>query len=76
MNFISKLFSIFKNRINEVENDFDLDIKDFNSTIEFWKFISKDCNWYIKYSPYRVKDIEKIIFELEPLIIEETNNLY
>ena len=75
MNFISKLFSIIKNQNKEVKNDFDIDIEDFNSTIEFWKFLTKESNWYIKYSPHKVKNIEKIISELEPLIIEETNNL-
>ena len=75
MNFISKLFSIIKNQNKEVKNDFDINIEDFNSTIEFWKFLTKENKWYIKYSPHKVKNIEKIISELEPLIVEETNTL-
>ena len=58
-----------------VASDFDLDIKEFNSAYDFWEFITKKDKWYLKYSPYRIKNIDTRISELEPLIIDETNRL-
>lgn len=71
MNIFSKIFG----KIQFEKNDFDLDIKKFNSINEFWEHILKSENWYIKYSPYRIKNIDKYISELEPLIIQSTNEL-
>lgn len=75
MNFISKLFGLNKNSDKLEDADFDLDIMDFNSSNEFWKFITKENKWYLKYSPYRIKNIGTLISELEPLIIDSTNEL-
>lgn len=75
MNFISKLFGLNKKLNKGVDVDFDIDIKDFNSSNEFWEFITKEDKWYLRYSPYRIKNIDTRISELEPLIIAKTNEL-
>jgi len=75
MNFISKLFGLNKKLDKGNESEFDLDVKDFISNNEFWEFITKKNKWYLKYSPYRIKNIDARISELEPLIISKTNEL-
>ena len=75
MNFICKLFGLNKKLDKQIDNEFDLDIKNFSSTKEFWESISKDDKWYLKYSPHRIKNIDSYISELEPLIISKTNEL-
>ena len=52
-----------------------VDIEKFETINDFWKFITKENKWYLAYSPYDIKNIEKHISELEPLIIESTNHL-
>ncbi|WP_179007391.1 hypothetical protein [Winogradskyella forsetii] len=73
MNFITKLFGL--NKKEKSEKDFDLNIKNFDSINSFWEFISEQDKWYLKYSPYRIKNIDKHLSELEPLIIQSTNQL-
>ena len=69
MGFLNKILRI-KNKI-----EYDLDVKDFKSVQSFWEFITSKDKWYTKYSPYKIKNINKIISELEPLIVKSTNNL-
>ena len=73
MNFISKLFGFTKKENSQ--NDFDLNINDFKSISNFWEFITEQKNWYLKHSPHRIENIENYISELEPLIVETTNEL-
>lgn len=75
MSCISRLFGLNKNLDKKVDSNFDLNIKNFNSTNDFWNFITKEDKWYLKYSPYRIKNIDTRISELEPLIITKTNEL-
>ena len=71
MNIFSKLFGKTKN-----ENiDSDLNIKNFKSVSSFWEFVVSTDNWYSKYSPYKIKNINNYISELAPLIIQSTNEL-
>lgn len=74
--FLSKLLGLGKK--STPQNDevhYDLDIENFDSINEFWDFITKEEKWYLKYSPYRIKNIEKHLSKLEPLVIERTNKL-
>lgn len=64
-----------KNKTTIPNEDFDLDIRKYESVNSFWEFISKQDKWYLKYSPHKIKNIENYISELEPLIIETTNEL-
>ncbi len=54
---------------------FDLNIKDFNTINEFWAFIIQHDKWYLKYSPHNTKGIDNYLPQLEPWIINQTNDL-
>ena len=75
MNFISKLLGLYKNRNQNLEKAFDLDITKFSSVKSFWEFITKEPRWYLTYSPHNIKNIDSYLTELEPLIVETTNRL-
>jgi len=87
MKLISKLFGLYKNRkkklnslirengSDKTEKKFDLVIEDFSSINNFWKFITEQKKWYLKYLPNRIKNIDNYLTELEPLITETTNEL-
>lgn len=73
MNLIARLFGKKNNAENYPQRE--VSIKEFESIKSFWEFITQDSKWYLKYTPYQIKDIEKHISELAPLILNTTNDL-
>ena len=73
MSFISKLFGFSKNK--RTEKDSKLSIQNFKSVNSFWESITKEEQWYTKYSPHQFKNLDRYISDLAPLIIQTTNDL-
>jgi len=73
MSFFSKFFGVNKN--SDSKKDSELLVEKFETIHSFWEFVTKEDKWYLKYSPYRIKNIDKYISDLAPLIIKTTNQL-
>ena len=73
MSFFSKFFGVNKNR--DSKKDPELLVEKFETMHSFWEFVTKEDKWYLKYSPHQIKNIDKYISDLAPLIIKTTNQL-
>ena len=65
----------FQNLLNLNGSKSELKISRFKSVESFWKHIIRKEKWYNEYAPHQIKDVQKYIEKLAPLIIETTNKL-
>ncbi|MFV0174718.1 hypothetical protein OBK14_10475 [Empedobacter falsenii] len=69
---MKKLFKLKQEATLENES---IKISDFKSVNEFWKFVTQNDDWYLKYLPQKVADLNSKKDQLAPLIAATTNDL-